>query len=92
MHQTLGAAVRTMITLLAFAMFLPVITGFDNAVPNSIAVIAPEAIPAAASQSPLPIAPEGTGTGLEPNAVVPAEPGSTRPAIANAPRRRTARS
>ena len=60
MHQTLGAAVRTMITLLAFAMFLPVITGFDNAAAQSGTVIAPEAAPAA--QPPQPTAPEGAGT------------------------------
>jgi hypothetical protein len=79
MHQTLGAAVRTMIKLLAFAMFLPVITGFDNAAPQSGAAIAPEAVPSPAAQPPPPTAPEGAGTpikDLEPSAVVPAEPGA----------------
>jgi Domain of unknown function (DUF3943) len=84
MHHTLGAALRTMIKLLAFAMFLPVITGFDTAAPNSSTAIAPEALPAPASQSPPPTAPQPAGTltdGLpdkdrEPSAVAPAEAGA----------------
>jgi hypothetical protein len=73
-----------MIKLLVFSMFLPIITGFDNAVPKSSAAIAPEAIPSPASQSPPPTAPEAAGTEFnwrrdkdrEGSAVNSAEPGA----------------
>jgi hypothetical protein len=80
---TFGAAMRSVIKLLAIAMFLPVVTGFDNALPKSGIAIAPEAVPAPALQ-PVPTAPETAGTEFnwrldkdrERSAVDSAEPGA----------------
>ena len=99
MHQTPGAALRPMITLLALAMFLPVITGFTTAAPDSGAAVAPESVPAAGLQSTPPTAPRAVETPaetqfnwrrskeLEPTAVNSAEPGASTTATGFAPKK-----
>ena len=65
MHQAFRVAVRPIITSLAFAMLLTVLTGFDYAAPEPSAAIAPEAIPAPALQPPPPKDPEATVPGSD---------------------------
>jgi hypothetical protein len=91
MHQKLGVAVRPMIKMLVFAMFLPVITGFDKAPPKTSAEKAAQGSNAPLLDSPPQIAPatvpqtKGTGStwksgkDQEPGAPSPTEPGAGAP-------------
>jgi hypothetical protein len=84
MNQTPGAAARPMITLLALAMLLAVMTGYANAAPDSGTAAAPESVPAPGLQAPSPAAPQAVDApaetpfnwrrnkGLEPGAANPA--------------------
>lgn len=62
MYQTLGAAVRHMTTLLAMAMFLPVITGFTNVSSDSGAAVSPKSVPSPTVQTTPPTAPDAAET------------------------------
>ncbi|HEY5513262.1 MAG TPA: DUF3943 domain-containing protein [Geomonas sp.] len=63
MNKIVGAATGPMIKILALAMFLPVITGFDNQTPVPGPSTAPESV-APASQAVPPTAPGKTGDEL----------------------------
>jgi hypothetical protein len=64
MRVTLGVAMRPILKLLAFAVFFPVITGFDSGASEPAAVAAPVAKPEPPSQ-PVPTVPEAAGTDLK---------------------------
>ena len=94
MCQTLGTAVRPIFKLLAFALFLPIITGFGRVAPNFSAAIASEEPPPAV-QSPSPIAPEAADPEFnwrhnkerEPNTLDSAGPGASTTEAGVAPKK-----